>query len=1112
MRTIIYRFLFCFLIIFSNSNCLYSQSEEGFTHPTFTPPSPSAYELGRYGEVPIGLFTGSPDISVPLYDFNSKELSIPLFLHYNSNGIKVDQLSTKVGLGWNLFSGGIITRTVRQNPDELRGMEHPDILDEDFMTPSWINYFDQLIHQIDGISQPINLDGEPDNFVFNFLGRTGEFTYNNDHEIVLLNNFSLKVIYDPEGEGGFLIIDEKGVEYYFYDEEISRIDSNGGQSSYNNIGRYMTTSWSLSKVITPKNDIINFHYSEEDYQYVVSESQFVFIPENPAQTQINCGFCPIPIQIISNRESPIIENLMTVKGKRLSRINSNNPMHGSVDFFYSENHPEVNNYSLLTTILVKNNSNKIIENINLAYSNIKDRMFLDNITFMDPDKKYSFDYQNQDQIPNRLSKSKDHWGYHNGSNNAVLYSIESGPNKPVGNRFAQIFGDGANKEIDENKAKYGLLKRITYPTRGYTEIDYESNSYRTTEEIGNEKSIQLNVSTDSTDPLFSQKSDNVILDDILTNQVVPLQISFGINYPSCFNKTLPEETDQKIFLQIENLTNPTDNKIISRSTNPASKFNTVSLTVEEVNYNNNNNIFYSLNFKANNSYKITVSVFYQCLAGEINFTYENSLPEIVSLNKKTGGLRVSKVTNYDVNNTITSLKKYHYAAKDNLNISSGNINYSPNYLSVFTVAGVCINPATQMCCSWLVNYLRVNSNNFNLLYPSSYQTTRYQYVTISEDSENFLNGGVEHKFKLSTLYPGSVIFGTYLDSYSYEQVSWGDGLELEKTYFKSDGTGFTPIRKEINDYKRDPRVDQVINAFKGSHKVFIPCRVLPEDNAQAQLIIAQEEFNITRYYKYVNWFYLSSKTIETYDINGESPYVQKSNYYYDNPSHYQITRTETINSKGEVIKKQIKYPQDIPVSEQTDAEKSLLYQNRIGEKISVISYLGTGGSDLFLNRLYYKYHNWGDNLIEIQDIYSSIKSNVLEKRINFHDYDQYGNPLMISKNSGSVTSYFWGYNGQYPIAKVENATYSEIASALSTTSTILKGYDESNIAAINTLRSNLPKASVTTYTYEPLVGLRTVTNPRGLSMSYEYDSFNRLEFIKNETDQLLKQFKYHYKN
>src|SRR5699024_10060910 len=145
MRTIIYRFLFCFLIICSNSICLYSQSDEEFTHPTFTPPSPSAYELGRYGEVPIGLFTGSRDISVPLYDLNSKDLSIRLFLHYNSNGIKVDQLSTKVGLGWNLFSGGIITRTVRQNPDELRGMEHPDILDEDFMTPSWINYFDQLI-------------------------------------------------------------------------------------------------------------------------------------------------------------------------------------------------------------------------------------------------------------------------------------------------------------------------------------------------------------------------------------------------------------------------------------------------------------------------------------------------------------------------------------------------------------------------------------------------------------------------------------------------------------------------------------------------------------------------------------------------------------------------------------------------------------------------------------------------------------------------------------------------------------------------------------------------------------------------------------------------------
>nr|WP_315247384.1 hypothetical protein [uncultured Flavobacterium sp.] len=51
--------------------------------PKFAPPSPTPYELGKYDEVPIGMFTGSPNLSIPLIEYKTDGLTIPITLAYN---------------------------------------------------------------------------------------------------------------------------------------------------------------------------------------------------------------------------------------------------------------------------------------------------------------------------------------------------------------------------------------------------------------------------------------------------------------------------------------------------------------------------------------------------------------------------------------------------------------------------------------------------------------------------------------------------------------------------------------------------------------------------------------------------------------------------------------------------------------------------------------------------------------------------------------------------------------------------------------------------------------------------------------------------------------------
>jgi hypothetical protein len=63
-----------------------------------------------------------PNISVPLYTVTEGDIQLPISLSYHAGGIRVDETSGPIGLGWSLNAGGMISRTVYGGPDE--GMTH----------------------------------------------------------------------------------------------------------------------------------------------------------------------------------------------------------------------------------------------------------------------------------------------------------------------------------------------------------------------------------------------------------------------------------------------------------------------------------------------------------------------------------------------------------------------------------------------------------------------------------------------------------------------------------------------------------------------------------------------------------------------------------------------------------------------------------------------------------------------------------------------------------------------------------------------------------------------------------------------------------------------------
>jgi hypothetical protein len=152
-----------------------------------------------------------------------------------------------------------------------------------------------------------------------------------------------------------------------------------------------------------------------------------------------------------------------------------------------------------------------------------------------------------------------------------------------------------------------------------------------------------------------------------------------------------------------------------------------------------------------------------------------------------------------------------------------------------------------------------------------------------------------------------------------------------------------------------------------------------------------------------------------------------------------------------------------------------------------------------------------------------IQTNIPLTEVTYDKYDLKGKLQQYTTKDGVSTVIIWGYNQTQPIAKTEGAKLSDIqqsmidtiVNASNTDASATSNNDETALLqALDSFRNNLLNVQITTYTYDPLIGVRTITPPSGIREVYLYDTANRLREIRenNQTGKLLKEFKYNYKN
>ena len=1106
-----YVFAFLMMSLFSTAQSLKSLA------PIPTPPTPEAFQFTKYGDIPVNESSGLANFTVPLTTYTIGDIQVPVALNYTSAGVKVDEYMNWAGMSWQLSAGGMITRTINDLPDEK--FIGTDANRRKFYTPSQINampinYSQDLFNIVKPNNGDIAIDTEVDMFYYNFLGYSGSFfldenlvprlvKYDKELKIELLD----WVQFPLNQKITILITTPDGIKYYFGGVTATEVTATsfGYMNNFNNFG---ATAFHLYKIIDTKNNIVNLLYST-DAQKIRTvgyeqhfEKTYAVVPAIDGLYVCNAGYT------YQQRLSNLVEGETKVwitDQKTLIQINSNQST-DKIAFSSIYNSLPGADRNIIDEITVIKNSSVVNKRIKFEYPTVNTGMYLSKVKIFEndltyTDNVYSFEYNEQPAFT-KFSFGQDHLGYYNGKPNTNFVP-------KVNDLELQIPFPFADRNPDFSYASKGILKKITYPTKGYTEIDYESGKESLPFEFVPAQSIlsvNYNTPANSAIKMTDLVNPSTGSSTSLLNTSQPVSISFTATLKGWLSNAhnirfvLDDLNSTNDFTEVINLENNNgDNKVFNK------EFIFTGL-------NPNGNYVFRLEYYRDGVGSYPVYPNYLIASAQVK--YATNVPII----KDKLGIRVKRIKSYASNGVVSDFKRYYYNKYENINsIFDTQMQRTPINVSNEVDELICdgnFGGGIFRCFTYYLRKKVISSNSKSSLYVSN-SGRLYKNVTISYGGDNFENGGKEMSFSgegntaISQIrtFPYS-IFG-HIDIEKESNTGLMNGTPLEEKYFKVEQSNYKLLHKKEFQY------------------LYLPEKSVDVNNFYAQEIWAKQDCSIQDQtswtYPVQSYFFgcytISSKwynlnKIITTDYFGATPVVNTEELLYDSklaglPSRRIVTGNKTIQSN-------YFYPSDM-LNEAF--MNDLKIANRIENPLRTETLID--GIKVAEEKMVYGKDVLTSNILLPKILYSAKFPNnypaiatigKLEKKISYDRYDGRGNILQYKIENGAVVSFVWGYNKMYPIAKIENATYEQIASALGVPLATLQNYTEANFTTINGLRTSLPNALITTYSYIPMVGVQTITDPKGDIITYEYDTSNRLMSVKDAQGNTLSGNEYNYRS
>ncbi|MET3038565.1 RHS repeat domain-containing protein [Chryseobacterium sp. NRRL B-14859] len=1050
--------------------------------PKISPTSPESFKFSQYGNIPIGMFTGAPNINIPITELSVDGTSIPISLNYASNGINIDEMNGSVGLGWTFISGGVITRTIRDRPDEESNYNSGDV-------PPLENSNVQMTEYLK-FCEVDDFDSEPDLYTANFAGNNVKFLINKSGNIFMIDQKDYKIKRNDNGNL-FSIILDNGVRYNFNAVEniLNRILNTGRHQP----PLQYPQSWYLTSVVTTNGQTLTLEYQDVSYTNTLSQSQSMTYTTGLQQKYGDIGsgpnggnYCPMIDYVLPpNNIGLIADSEQEVSGKQIKKIYDSN--NNSIVFTYSIQNGD---YSKLTGIK-KYHNDLVIDDFTFNYVNTNSsRLFLTEIHNNKDNSSHKFSYYNPESLPSRLSFSRDMWGYYNGKSNSTLI-----PQIFDSSNISAPQYNGADQNIEPSLGQYGLLKTIIYPTGGNTLLNYENHKKKDNVLV---PATKTNVGISTFNPLGTYETTKETI--VIPQKTGLVQIglsSYLYPYGTCKNSPALQTGKQKasleVFDQAGNLLTLSEYSPLHNTYFPIG-------TSTEASVNTNKKVFVNVN--KNQPIKIVLTALFACADAYASTTYYDKDDEYVLQDVLLGGYRISSTVDAPTDG-LPITRKYNYV-NDNGEYSIHQTR-EPLFKENRTAGSVCIGGSLTGTLPIILNYTAITSSNIGKLF--SFNPNIF-YDTVEEKIDG--KGKTVHYFNSNTDYWGNPIKGSSIISAPWTNSGWDNGKEILTVY--KDNTN-TIIKKVEFNYAEDTSRTSYMGAIT-RRKIFEP---VLNDGTWNNF----ENLDAV-YYKNISRFtYLKSK--KTTDYLTGIPIKTETEYFYNNPSHYQLNRQKTIFPDGKISESVYNYAHE-------KGNQLMISKNMIGIPLETVSTQTIGNSTKTLSKsetIYPLNQTEANTKTSGLVLPTSVLSYDLQNpatsitEVLYDKYDSKGNLQQYTTKDGVSTVIIWGYHTTKPIAKIENAKLADInpsvinaiVSASDTDGAAGANNDETNLLnAFNTFRNTLSGYQITTYTYDPLIGVRSITPPSGIRESYIYDAAGRLEKVIDANGKVLKEMKYNYKN
>ncbi len=992
--------------------------------------------------------TGLANISIPIYNVKIGDLDVPIQLQYNSSGIKVEQFASEVGLGWALNAGGYVDK---------------ELVGENDYPVGWTAYTDNIT-----------------------------------------SNYA-----QSENRNGYFIMN--GPSKTFDTPDLYHINAPKLSNSF-----YIDRAFSVIPIAPYNGAKISIQYGRDSEDEVKKYGHAITYQSDP--DRYVCGMPKMPIYLmgsyIPSAGSGCPYQLKTSYNTQKISVSNNHYTYDFKDSDYvaTANHKEY----VLNDILNE-------QNIIYAGSRYRSKYWLNKITDNLSKREVNFTYETYAGINSYLKKG--------GVWNVLLYAPQSNMN------IRNYVGDNADlsikkliKEITTDNEKLKFIYSYERNDKKYVDITYNSPT--------NWQILQ--------DPLLKR----IEVEDVNGN----IQYVFTFNYEyfnsGCNNsehcyrlklkniiKTAGNNTGNIVDrFDLEYFEDATQPKIGSFSKDIFGFANGLSdATVNEnglpkrpflyeyKDIQNGKEYSYYSTLKFTNLSPVTLSGTYdQSLSdlvktrawslksiqyltkGKQLFEYETNQFNWKGLTYNGGGQRIKKITLLDGSNhyetkylygegnlitlpVITDLLQYYSGNRIVNQLTDANIPYFKGSPILYDETSAILPNGGKIVSKY--TSIKDFPYAINIKDSDNNPVTMYRYY--------YPSGDFTWKYRLRQEFIGLPLTRTYFDN---------TNKKLKEETFN--------YSNEVKDY---PTTYPLVKGEKyfGSYYPF---------NAYTSAIAGTTEPDMATNKRYRN------NIIETNAVlyNQTGNIVTNEKFNFIDSSNL---LKSVLTTRGDVTYK----TENLYVSEQGEQYDQQIAADERVNRMIIGKNKYKNNSKVAEEFVKYKYiYNQNDpaqnQLLPEKTVHLIPEDNLYEDGVQYTLYDSKGNSIETKNKDGIYTTILYGYHQTLPIVKVEGARYQEVMSALGLSpnndpniylqSDIVKKSDldiNNNselqlLTSLNNFRISpaFKDYQMTTYTYDPLIGAKSITPPSGIRTSYLYDETGKLEKSVNANGEIIEEYKYNY--